>query len=329
MNRYNALLVWVKNALADNDCTIEPASSDASFRSYWRVFSKEKTYIIMDAPPEHEDCQPFIKISQILATTGVLVPKVIAKDLKQGFLLLTDLGTIQYLSVLNSNNFKSLYADAINALHLMQSKSDCRQIAPYDASLLNQEVHLFDQWFIEKHLDITLSDKQREILKNAYKTLINNAVEQPQSFVHRDYHSRNLMFTHHNNPGIIDFQDAVYGPVNYDLVSLLRDCYIAWDDCIIYPIVDEFRKDYNKSNATEFSQQQWFKWFDLMGVQRHLKAIGIFCRLNYRDNKPDYLKDINRTFCYVKNICHKYPELHTFHDFIIEITPHMENLCAP
>ena len=327
MDRHSALLSWVKNILKDEDCTIEPASSDASFRSYWRVFSQQQTHIIMDAPPEHEDCHPFITVSQILAETGVLVPEVIAKDLKQGFMLLTDLGSIQYLSVLNSNNYKTLYLDAINALHLIQSKADYRNIPPYDASLLNQEVHLFDQWFIEKHLDISLTDSQRKILENAYNVLINNALDQPQTFVHRDYHSRNLMFTQNNNPGILDFQDAVYGPVTYDLVSLLRDCYIAWGDTIIYPLVDDFRKHYTTIYNTQISQEQWYKWFDLMGVQRHLKAIGIFCRLNYRDNKPAYLKDINRTFCYVKNVCKKHEELHAFHDLIIDISPNMANLC--
>lgn len=327
MDRHNALLLWVKNKLKDDECRIEPASSDASFRSYWRILSHGKTHVVMDAPPQHEDCQPFIKISELLHATDVLVPQVIAQNLEQGFLMLTDLGTIQYLSVLNIDNFKALYSDAINALHKMQDNADCLQLPQYNTALLKQELQLFDQWFIGKHLDTILSQGQTKVIDDCYETLINSALEQPQTFVHRDYHSRNLMQTDENNPGILDFQDAVRGPVTYDLVSLLRDCYITWDDSIIYPMVDDFRKHYNKVQNKEISQEHWFKWFDLMGVQRHLKAIGIFCRLNYRDNKPDYLKDISRTFCYVKNICQKYPELHKFHDLIVDISPNMANLC--
>jgi hypothetical protein len=328
MDRYNALTLWAAKTLADNNCTIEAASSDASFRSYWRIFSQGKTYIVMDAPPEHEDCLPFIKISKLLSATGVFVPKVLAHDLKQGFLLLTDLGSVQYLSVLNSDTFSYLYGDAIHALHKIQSHANSHDLPKYDAMLLNQEVHLFDEWFIAKHLDKVLSKKQHLVLSRCYKTLIDNALEQPQTFVHRDYHSRNLMQTENNNPGILDYQDAVFGPVTYDLVSLLRDCYIAWDDSIIYPMVDDFRNKYNNTFHTEYSQQHWFKWFDLMGIQRHLKAIGIFCRLNYRDNKPNYLKDINRTFCYVKHVSKKYPELHSFYELIVDITPSMDTICA-
>lgn len=329
MDRHNALLFWVKNQLKDNECRIEPASSDASFRSYWRVYSHGKNYIVMDAPPEHEDCLPFINITQLLLATGVCVPKILAQNLNQGFLLLTDLGKVQYLTVLNSDTFNHLYSDAMTALHQIQSHADCQKLPHYNYALLKQEVHLFDEWFISKHLEINLSDAHHKIINDGYEILINNALEQPQTFVHRDYHSRNLMQTATNNPGILDFQDAVLGPVTYDLVSLLRDCYIAWDDKLIYPLVDAFRAHYNKTNDTNFSQEQWFKWFDLMGMQRHLKAIGIFCRLNYRDNKPNYLKDINRTLCYVKNTCQKYPELHTFYDLIVATTPSMENICAP
>ncbi len=327
MDRQKALLSWTQEVLHDKDCYIKPASSDASFRSYWRAFSKGKTFIIMDAPPEHEDCSAFIKVSKKLNDANLLVPVIIEQDLTQGFLLLSDLGTVQYLSILNEQNFEALYKDALDALHKMQQKTNTTEIPVYSAELLLTELELFEQWFVNAHLDVNLSEKQRAILETCNNLLISNALEQPQVFVHRDYHSRNLMKLKNNNPGILDFQDAVIGAVTYDLVSLLKDCYIQWDEQSVNRMVDDFRQQYNKNNSTNYSSQQWQKWFDLMGLQRHLKVVGIFCRLNYRDNKPNYLKDLNLTLCYIKSTCKKYPALIPLMELINEISPSMVSLC--
>jgi len=328
VNRKIALLEWTQHKLQDQDCYIKSASSDASFRSYWRAFSKSKTYIVMDAPTEHEDCRPFIDISKKLINSGVNAPEVLHKDLNQGFLLLTDLGSTQYLQLLNQENFKELYQDALNALHNIQQKSSQKHLKAYDKSLLKQEMQLFDDWFIKIHLGIELSENQKATIQNCQNLLISNALEQPQSFVHRDYHSRNLMFSKDDNPGILDFQDAVVGPVAYDLVSLLKDCYISWNETDVNKISDDFRQQFNQLNQTNITDTQWQTWFDLMGMQRHLKAVGIFCRLNYRDNKPNYLKDINRTLCYIKSVCRKYEELKPFLIILDSITPSVESLCG-
>ena len=327
MDRKQALLAWTQKVLNDTESYIKPASNDASFRSYWRVFSKGQTYVIMDAPPEHEDCLPFIDISHKLNESGVQVPIVIAQDLKQGFLLLSDLGTKQYLNVLNEGNYHALYEDANNTLHLIQQKTSQHEIPLYDEQLLQQELDLFGNWFINKHLGVSLNNKQLEIIKATDKLLIKNALAQPQTFVHRDFHSRNLMKTKDNNPGVLDFQDAVIGPVTYDLVSLLKDCYIQWDADSVNEISNQFRQKYNTNNNTIIESQQWQRWFDLMGVQRHLKVVGIFCRLNYRDNKPEYLKDLNLTLVYIKQVCEKYDELAPLLNLIQEISPSMDSLC--
>jgi aminoglycoside/choline kinase family phosphotransferase len=327
MDRQQVLLSWVQKQINDQECYVKPASSDASFRSYWRVFSKGRTYIVMDAPPEHENCTPFILFSNKLEASGIQVPIVIAQDLAQGFLLLSDLGTVQYLEVLNKDTYEHLYKDAINALHTMQQNTDLSNTPLYDKNLLRSELNLFEEWFINKHLNKKLDEKQSHILNKSLDLLIDNALQQPQTFVHRDYHSRNLMKTKNNNPGVLDFQDAVVGPVTYDLVSLLKDCYISWDQSIVNGLSDDFRKEYNATNQTNIQSGQWQRWFDLMGIQRHLKVLGIFCRLNYRDNKANYLKDLNLTLHYVKQACEKYNDLHPLLVVINEITPNMEKLC--
>jgi aminoglycoside/choline kinase family phosphotransferase len=329
MDRKHALLSWAQDQINDQECYVKPASSDASFRSYWRVFSKDRTYIVMDAPPEHEDCRPFILFSKKLETAGINVPVVIAHDLSQGFLLLSDLGTVQYMEVLNQNTYQHLYKDATDALHTIQQNTDLSDTPFYDENLLRSELNLFEQWFIIKHLNKQLDEKQLNTLNKSLDLLVDNALQQPQVFVHRDYHSRNLMKTKNNNPGVLDFQDAVVGPVTYDLVSLLKDCYISWDQSIVDELSDNFRKEYNHTNQTNIQSDQWQKWFDLMGIQRHLKVLGIFCRLNYRDNKANYLKDLNLTLHYVKKTCERYSELIPLLDVINEITPNMDKLCKP
>jgi aminoglycoside/choline kinase family phosphotransferase len=327
MDRQHALLVWTQEVLQDSECYIKPASHDASFRSYWRVFSKGQTFIIMDAPPEHENCIPFIEISKKLNDSLVFVPEVIAQNLDKGFLLLTDLGNVQYLSILNDDNCQELYSDALKALHTIQKDTSLADLPSYNRSLLMNELDLFEQWFVNIHLDTQLNAKQKETVNLSKKLLIENALTQPQVFVHRDYHSRNLMKTKNRNPGILDFQDAVIGPVTYDLVSLLKDCYICWDEALVNQLSDDFRLKYNASHHTQFTTKQWQKWFDLMGLQRHLKVVGIFCRLNYRDKKSDYLKDLNLTLCYIKQACSKYQEFEPLLNLIKQITPSIDSLC--
>lgn len=327
MDRQSSLLQWVQEQLNDDECYVKPASNDASFRSYWRVFSKATTFIIMDAPPQHENCQPFIHVAKILADAGVHVPQVIAQDLDQGFLLLTDLGTVQYLNVLNPENYLELYTDAIKSLHHIQQNTETDSLVSYNEAMLSQELGLFEKWFINVHLDTTLSNQQSKILQQTHTTLIENAQAQPQIFVHRDFHSRNLMKTKDNNPGILDFQDAVIGAVTYDLVSLLKDCYLKLEEKFVTELSDNFRKSYNNLNNTNIPSQQWQRWFDLMGLQRHLKVVGIFCRLYYRDNKPNYLKDLNLTLCYIKTVCNQYAEFQPLAQLIQELSPSMENIC--
>ena len=300
---------WLKVNLATTQFSCEPASSDASFRRYFRVLVGNKSYVAMDAPPAQEDCQPFVEIAQLLIAHSVQAPRIHFQDLNQGFLLLDDLGSKDYLDYLTADSADSMYCDAMDVLHKMHSADDCL-LPAYDAELLNREMSLFTEWFLEKLLTIKLPSADQATLLNCQGILTQSALEQPQVFVHRDFHSRNLMLTAENNPAVIDFQDAVIGPITYDLVSLLRDCYISWPDTQVYTWLDQFLEKRHKAGADDnVSQQQFQQWFDYMGVQRHMKAVGIFSRLYIRDNKPGYLKDIPRTMAYIQSIANKYDEL--------------------
>lgn len=310
---------WVTEKLGQDDFSIESASSDASFRQYFRISYDNKTCIVMDAPPDKEDIHPFIQIGEYLLNVGINVPVVLEKDIAKGLLLISDLGSTQYLHVLSEANADKLYSDAFDALHLMQANvrvEDC-QLPAYDSGLLAREVELFREWFLVQYLKIELDRKSNSLLDEAFEVLIESALEQPQVCVHRDYHSRNLMVVDEDNPGVLDFQDAVFGPITYDLVSLLRDCYIAW------PIdnVEAWAKSFSvrtlaENSGYKFSQQQFMQWFDLMGVQRHLKAIGIFSRLNIRDAKPGYLQDIPRTLNYILEVSQRYTQLQPLYDYL-------------
>ena len=266
----------------------------------------------MDAPPEKEDCQPFVDIAKVLGQAGLNTPRIIAQDLEQGFLLLSDLGSRLFLGELNDDSVELLYGDALNSLQQLQKiPHNSLPLPNYSADLLQQEMMLFHDWFLKQHLAIELSKEERAVLFDAFETLTESALEQPQVWVHRDYHSRNLMVLDKESPGILDFQDAVIGPVTYDLVSLLRDCYIAWPR----ERVEAWVTTYYQSCDTDLggvSGTQFLRWFDLMGVQRHLKAIGIFARLNIRDGKSGYLGDIPRTLAYVREVCGRYEELRRF-----------------
>ncbi len=326
MNDRNPMLErWIASRFESHNVT--PASSDASFRRYFRVVSGTGSYIVMDAPPDREDCRPFIAAAEAFRALGVHVPRIHESDLKQGFLLLDDLGDQLYLNALAADTVENLYGDALDALLKIQLGGLDAPTAfpPYDEPLLLREMHLFDEWFVGRHLKLSLEERDRENLREAYRILAANALEQPRAWVHRDYHSRNLMVIENNNPGILDFQDAVVGPLTYDLVSLLRDCYIAWPQ----DRVEKWALDYHSRLLDAHfpgvvDPEQFLRWFDLMGIQRHLKASGIFARLKYRDGKSAYVNDIPRTLAYVTNVLERYPELDTLRAlFETQICPAM------
>ncbi len=313
--RAQAIIDWLTGTIKLKIINFEIASSDASFRRYFRVTHQQGQYIVMDAPPEKENTEPFIRIAQQLKSAGINVPAIYQQNKAQGFLLLEDFGCCCFLDKLNSINATELYHSAFKSLQQLQSSTTLyqSQLPCYDEALLNKELNIFYQWFLDQYLNLSIPSNIKLLLSQA---LISSALEQPQTCVHRDFHSRNLMFLAKNSPGIIDFQDAVIGPISYDLVSLLRDCYIAWPEEDVLFWMTEYFQQLTKSGLLNTDLTTFTRWFDLMGLQRHLKAIGIFSRLYLRDNKPDYLTDIPRTLTYVSHICSKYPELGEFNQFL-------------
>jgi len=323
---------WLQNQLMLSNYDIQPASSDASFRRYFRISAKNSvfadyqaaTLIVMDAPPFQEDTRPYIRLAKLLADTGLNVPLVLKENSEQGFLLLSDLGSTQYLSVINDSNVNELYKDALDALLILQTNgpSESDEIPPYDRALLQRELEIFREWFLQKHLGLRLSKQQENIINDAFSILIDTALEQPVVCVHRDYHSRNLMQTEKNNPGVLDFQDAVIGPITYDLVSLLKDCYISWPREQVESWALQYKASLESAGVIKaVDNQQFLRWFDFMGMQRHLKAAGIFARLDQRDGKPDYLNDIPRTLSYVVDVSARYKELNALNKFLVSIMP--------
>lgn len=307
--RRERLIRWVGEFLGTSAFALTPASSDASFRSYWRVQHASGTLIVMDAPPGLEDCRRFVDLARRLGGTGLHTPEIYAEDPTSGFLALSDLGDRVYLRELNPESVDRLYGDALSALAVLQARGPTQGLPVYDGPFLGRELEIFREWYLGTHLDVTLNPDEELGWERLCRLLIDNALEQPQVCVHRDYHSRNLMVTQ-PNPGILDFQDAVVGPVTYDLVSLLRDCYVAWEP----ERVTDWALGYlglavRSGIMPEVNPERFLRWFDLMGVQRHLKACGIFARLRHRDGKPGYLADIPRTLGYVRAVCTRIPEL--------------------
>jgi aminoglycoside/choline kinase family phosphotransferase len=313
--RLELLSHWVSQLDGLADARAVPASEDASFRRYFRV-GNGRSYIVMDAPPPQEDCRPFVAIAGFLEQMGLNSPRVLAADLEQGFLLLTDLGSVQYLSEMKAHPDRAddLYRDALDALVLMQANGVRFQaeLPPYDEALLRFELSLFHDWLCEKHLGIGFSEEDEEDWRKCCDALVDCALSQPSVFVHRDFHSRNLMVTAGDNPGIIDFQDAVEGPYTYDLVSLLRDCYVKWPKDAV---AARARHYFERIPVTLDEPSRFQRDFDLMGVQRHLKAAGIFARLLHRDGKPGYLGEVPRTLGYIVELAPDYAEL----DFLGEL----------
>ena len=311
--RLNQLQSWLKNISAPpvKTDTLRPASADASFRRYFRVDADDgSTYIAMDAPPPQENVRPYIAVAALLGETGVSVPTVLAQDVERGFLLLTDLGARTYLNQLNLESAHKLYIDAIEALVQFQIHSQPGILPEYDRELLLREMTLFPDWYIAQHLQTTLSEKQSAELKDVFDLILANNLAQPQVYVHRDYHSRNLMVLPAGNPGILDFQDAVYGPITYDLVSLLRDAYIQWDEELVLDWVIRYWERAKRAGLPVHPDiDTFYRDFEFMGLQRHLKVLGIFARLNYRDGKSAYLNDLPLVMDYTRRAAQRYKEL--------------------
>jgi len=309
MTQRTALLEqWLRQQPGLAEFVLEPASGDASFRRYFRVHCPGATFVAMDAPPATEDCRPFVKLARLFGATGLNVPRVLAQDLQRGFLLLGDLGNRLYLDLLTDANVDRMYGDALAALVVIQTCGPTEGLPPYDQALLMRELELFREWLLGRRLGLDLDTAEEEILTRAFEILCKNALEQPQVCVHRDFHSRNLLLTEPPSPGILDFQDAVVGPVTYDLVSLLRDCYVDWPEERVRDWAQGYFLLALQSGILRPEHQSRFHlWFDRMGIQRHLKASGIFARLDVRDGKSAYLKDIPRTLRYVVRASAKDP----------------------
>jgi aminoglycoside/choline kinase family phosphotransferase len=294
-----------------------PLAGDASFRRYFRISQPAGSYIAMDAPPEKENCVPFVAISRALRSHGLLTPEIIAEDLSQGFLLLSDFGDRLLLNELSVVNAEMLYTQALDALAVLQSCSSVIgwEIPPFTAEFMYKELKLFQEWYLKQHLAIDLSAATESMLDQLFLFLAETAASQPQVFMHRDYHSANLMVLPNDQIGILDFQDAFIGPVTYDLVSLLRDCYIAWPEEQVTKLALKYRDQLNLA----VSDYEFLRWFDLMGLQRHLKALLTFSRKYRRDGNANYLKHIPCTLNYILLESQRYTECQEFYTFLREI----------
>lgn len=317
--RLAELKSWLDSIGCSADADFQPASGDASFRRYFRVSTGDSSLIAVDAPPRQEDSGPFVRIAGYLAEMGVNVPRVIEFDSERGFLLLSDLGREQYLEEIRRRpqSMPHLYDDAVDALLVMQTQGRKYQpeLPPFDAELLQSEMSLFSEWLCERLLGLRFSAADIRAWHKGCEFLISNALLQPQVFVHADYHSRNLIVSSEQNPGILDFQDAMEGPVTYDLVSLLKDCYLRLPAAEVRERALRFHARLADGIRQRFDEIQFLRSFELMGVQRHLKAAGIFARLNMRDGKPRYMQDVPRTLSYIMELAPRYAEL----DFLFKL----------
>ncbi len=315
-DRQKLLHGWLRK----NSHLVEPVphilAGDASFRRYFRIHQAVGTYIAMDAPPEKENCVSYVAISRALRSLGLLTPEIIAEDLSQGFLLLTDFGDRLLLNELNTANAEILYTAALNELTILQSCSTVNgwKIPYFTIDFMYKELKLFQEWYLQNYLALTLSAATERMLDQLFIFLAQTAASQPQVFMHRDYHSANLMVLPHNQIGILDFQDAFIGPVTYDLVSLLRDCYIAWPDEQVTKLALQYRDQLNLA----VSNNEFLRWFDLMGLHRHLKTLLTFARKYCRDDNANYLKHIPRTLNYILLESQRYVECQGFHSFLRE-----------
>ncbi len=310
MQRLKQLTEWLRAQSPRASFSIEPASADASFRRYFRAtFEDGSTRIVMDAPPEHEDCRPFLHVARLFEEAGAHVPHVYAQDLAQGFLLLSDLGSTTYLQALNADTARDLYSAATSALITIQRGSKANELPPYDEAMLRRELDLFPEWYVRRHLGVALNEKQGAALEGVFRCILANNLAQPRVYVHRDYHSRNLMVAE-PNPGILDFQDAVYGPITYDLASLFKDAYIHWEEEHVMDWLIRYWEKARKAGLPVHADfGEFYRDYEWMGVQRHIKVLGIFARLYHRDGKAGYLKDMPLVMDYLRRACERYIDL--------------------
>lgn len=315
-NRFVQLQQWLQERFNLTEVNLSVVSGDASFRRYFRFSHDNTSYIGVDAPPEKEDSQPFVDVSKAYAEQGLSVPKVIHEDMSLGFMCLSDLGDDLLLPALNKDTVDDYYQKALLMLRPLAKavKTDSGELPLFDEEMLREEMDLFTDWLLPRHLQVSVNAQQQQMIEAVFATLVDNALTQVQVGVHRDYHSRNLMILPDNELATIDYQDAVIGGITYDAVSLLRDCYIVWPDELVYRQLLAFKQtmsaDYPELNGV--SDETFKRWFDLMGLQRHIKVCGIFARLYYRDGKAGYLDDIPRVMDYIIDVGQKYPEFGAF-----------------
>ncbi len=311
MNKTNE---WLKTTLFKN-YTIETALADASFRKYYRLRNGDKTALLMDSSLEKNSLKSFLDVTTRLKGADVCAPKIFEQNVEEGYLILEDFGTTHYLDILNQNNFKAFYTKAINSILKMQ-KADVSGLPLYDKKFLHTEMDLMQEWYLEKFLHLTLNNSQKELIATTLNAISDVVLEQPQDvFVHRDFHSRNILLKDDKKIGIIDYQDAMNGAITYDLVSLLKDCYVAYERKEIKKLALEFRD----KKALKVSDETFLKWFDFMGMQRHIKVLGVFSRLHIRDKKDGYLKDMPLTLKYVIDTAERYNETKEFAKFLSTI----------
>lgn len=332
MDRESELKLWLNDVFQHTNYRILPLAGDASFRRYYRMITDNASYVIMDAPPPEEPGR-FVHIAQLLNQHGLSVPEIRYQNLKQGFLVLSDFGDSLYLNALGENTVDTLYRDAMISLVKMQTCSS-EGLPLFDQNLLNKQMRLFSEWYVEKHLQTIFNSDMEKVLSPIYNILFDTFNIQPQVFVHRDYHSRNLMILSEGNPGILDFQDAVIGPITYDLVSLFQDCYISWPR----PKIDNWINQYyqllveRKMISATIGLTEFTRWFDLTGLQRHLKNLGIFARLNYRDGKANYLKDMPTVLSNILGTCDRYAFLSPLKNLLRDISKadnlQLESVCV-
>ena len=309
-DRFRALDAWLRATFPGETFRLEPASADASFRRYFRVFFGDRTAIAMDAPPPREDVRPFVRVAGLLLRAGLNAPRILAQDVAQGFLLLTDMGERLFLAAMQEGrDVDRLFGDATTALVQWQSSTREGELPAYDEAMLRRELALFPDWYVARHLGVTLDDTQREALEQSFRVILASNLAEPRVFVHRDFMPRNLMVCE-PNPGILDFQDAVHGPISYDVACLFRDAFISWDE---ERVLDGTIRYWEKARRAGLPVPADFADFwrnvEYMGLQRHLKVLGIFARLNYRDGKPAYLRDTPRFMGYVRHAVDRYNDL--------------------
>ncbi|WP_218814306.1 aminoglycoside phosphotransferase family protein [Rickettsiella endosymbiont of Dermanyssus gallinae] len=311
MNKLNTLKSWLETACSLRNFELQPLVNEASFRQYFRVQMDNNSHIVMFAPPDKEDITAFISIAKNFTSQGIHAPNILNYHLEQGFILLSDLGNDLYFNLLNTETADDLYTRALAVIPQIQAcepkLANNQPLGLFDEKFIRVELNLFPDWFLGNHLNLIMTPKLSASLEKIFQLLITSALKQPRVCVHRDYHSRNLLLIDKEKVGILDFQDAIYGPITYDAVSLLRDAYIDWPEAQVEKWTLNFHDMLMPKHS--FSSEEFIRWFDLIGIQRHLKVLGIFARLCYRDNKPQYLTSTSRLLRYLQQVCEKYPEL--------------------